>query len=104
ALVVDQASLSTRMQGESFVARGDVFEYLLDHPEFATHVTRALKTARYRIWRTPAGLMLDDGWGAVGAVEVVYGAPGVRVFYAKGEYEQNTFTRVRGRAVGSIAW
>ena len=104
APVVDQASLSTRMQGESFVARGDVFEYLLDHPEFATHVTRALKTARYRIWRTPAGLMLDDGWGAVGAVEVVYGAPGVRVFYAKGEYQQTILPNIRGQAVVTIDW
>ena len=65
--VVDQASLATRIQGESFVARREVFEYLLEHPEFATHVTQALKVARYRIWRTPTGLMLDDGWGTVGA-------------------------------------
>jgi hypothetical protein len=104
APVVDQASLSTRVQGESFVARHDIFEYLLDHPEFATHVTRALKTARYRIWRTPAGLMLDDGWGAVGAVEVVYGAPGVRVIYAKGEYQQAILPNIRGQAVVTIDW
>jgi hypothetical protein len=104
APVVDQASLSTRVQGESFVARRGVFEYLLEHPEFATHVTRALKVARYRIWRTPAGLMLDDGWGAVGALEVVYGAPGVRVMYAKGEYHQAVLPNIRGQAVVTIDW
>src|SRR5262245_52832818 len=58
--VTDQASLAVKVNGEAFVARRDVFEYLLDHPELATHVTRTLKLARYRIWRTPAGLAIDD--------------------------------------------
>ena len=102
--VVDQASLATRIQGESFVARREVFEYLLEHPEFATHVTQALKVARYRIWRTPTGLMLDDGWGTVGALEVVYGAPGVRVMYAKGEFQQPILPNIRGQAVVTIDW
>jgi len=104
APVIDDASLSTRVQGNSFAARRDVFEYLLDHPVFATHVTRAVKAARYRIWQTPSGLMLDDGWGAVGAIEVVYGAPGVRVIYAKGEYQQTILPNIRGQAVVTIDW
>jgi hypothetical protein len=104
APVVDHASLATRVQGQSFVARRDVFEYLLDHPEFATHVTQALKVARYRIWQTETGLMLDDGWGAVGAVEVVYGAPGLRVIYARGEYQQRVLPNIRGQAVITIDW
>lgn len=104
APVVDHASLATRVQGESFPARRDVFEYLLDHPEFATHVTQALKVARYRIWQTRTGLMLDDGWGAVGALEVVYGAPGVRVLYAKGEFQQRILPNIHGQAVVTIDW
>ena len=54
--VTDNPSLAVKVDAEPFVARRDVFEFLLDHPEFATHVTRALKLARYRIWRTPGGL------------------------------------------------
>jgi len=104
ASVVDQASVATRVQGESFVARHDVFEFLVEHPEFATHVTRALKLARYRIWRTPKGLMLDDGWGAIGSIEVVYGGPRVRVMYAKGEYHQSVLPNIRGQAVVTIDW
>ncbi|HEV8586695.1 MAG TPA: hypothetical protein VGT02_17130 [Methylomirabilota bacterium] len=102
--VVDNPSLSTRVRGESFLARRDVFEYLLDHPEFATHVTQTLKVARYRIWRTKTGLMLDDGWGAVGAIETVYGAPGVRVIYVKGEYQNRVLPNIRGQAVITIDW
>src|SRR5439155_1693460 len=74
--VADAASVSARAAGEPFVARPEVFEFLLDHPEFATHVTRALRLARYRIWRGPEGLWLDDGWGAIGQFSVVYAAGG----------------------------
>src|SRR3989449_5057780 len=40
ALVTATASLATHAAGEPFVARREVFEYLLDHPEFAAHLTR----------------------------------------------------------------
>jgi hypothetical protein len=56
--VTDNPSLAVKVPGEPFVARVEVFEYLLDHPEFASHVTRTLKFARYKIWRTPTGLGL----------------------------------------------
>jgi len=48
--------------------------------------------------------MLDDGWGAVGALEIVYGAPGVRVMWAKGEYHQSVLPNIRGQAVVTIDW
>src|SRR5438132_1352194 len=35
AAVTATASLATHAAGEPFVARREVFEYLLDHPEFA---------------------------------------------------------------------
>jgi hypothetical protein len=47
--IVKQAFASTRMEFEPYIVRPDIFEYLLDHPEFASHVTRALKVARYKI-------------------------------------------------------
>ncbi len=97
--VTENATLSTRFEGEPFAGRLDVFEYLLDHPEFATHVTRTLKLARYRIWRTPQGLAIDDGWGTVGTFEVVHAAPGIRVMHAQGEYQNRLLPNIRGQAV-----
>jgi hypothetical protein len=99
APVTSAATLSTRFDATPFPARPDVFEYLLDHPEFATHVTRALKLARYRIWRQSDGLFLDDGWGARGTFEVVHRSPGVRVMYARGGYEQRMLPNINGEAV-----
>ncbi|HEU5323831.1 MAG TPA: hypothetical protein VFX28_23715 [Methylomirabilota bacterium] len=99
APVTRQPSLATRVEGTPFVARLDVFEYLLDHPEFATHVTRTLRLARYRIWRTPAGLAIDDGWGTTGTFEVLYAVPGTRLLYARGTYDHAVLPDIHGQAV-----
>jgi hypothetical protein len=97
--VADNASLAVKVDGQTFLARRDVFEFLLDHPDFATHVTRALKLARYKIWRTPTGLGIDDGWGTVGTFEMVWAADGVRVMYARGIYQHKILPDIHGQAV-----
>ena len=103
--VAEAASVSARAAGEPFIARPDVFEFLLDHPEFATHVTRALKLARYRIWRGPeGGLWLDDGWGVLGQFSVVYSTSGTRVAYAHGQYQSGLLPSIKGQAVVLIEY
>jgi hypothetical protein len=102
--VAEGASVSTQVDAEPFVSRAPVFEYLLDHPEFATHVTQALKLARYRIWQTPEGLYLDDGWGATGHFTVVYAARGTRVMYAWGQYKPRILPSIRGQAVVMVEY
>lgn len=97
--VTDHPSLAVTVDAEPFVARREVFEYLLDHPEFATHVTRALRYARYRIWKTPNGLGIDDGWGTVGTFELVHAAEGLRLMYARGTYQQQFLPDIHGQAV-----
>lgn len=97
--------MSAQAAGEPFLARPDVFEFLLDHPEFATHVTRALKMARYRIWRgSDGGLWLDDGWGVVGQFSIVHAASGTRVVYAHGQYQSGLLPSIRGQAVVVIEY
>lgn len=97
--------MSARATGEPFLARPDVFEFLLDHPEFAAHVTRALKLGRYRVWRGPdGGLWLDDGWGVVGEFSVVYSTRGTRVVYAHGQYQSGLLPSIRGQAVVVIEY
>jgi hypothetical protein len=103
--IAEGASVSAQAAGEPFLARSDVFEFLLDHPEFATHVTRALKLARYRIWRGPeGGLWLDDGWGVVGQFSVVYASRGTRVVFAHGQYQSGLLPSIRGQAVVVIEY
>jgi len=95
---------STRVEHEPYVARPEIWEYLLDHPEFATHVTRALKVARFRIWRDGSGLWLDDGWGVKGQFSVVYADRGVRHIYARGRFEQSPLPEIRGQAVATLGY
>jgi hypothetical protein len=97
--VIEQASVTARSNGEAFLVRGDVFEYLLDHVEFATHVIRALEIGRYRIWREPDGLWLDDEYGALVQFHIAYAARGSRVFYLRGRYQPPILPAIRGRVV-----
>lgn len=99
APITGAATITTRWEAEGFPGRLPVFEYLLDHPEFTSHVTRALKIARYKIWRTREGLFLDDGWGAKGHLEIVHATRGVRVMYTRGEFEQRFLPNIAGEAV-----
>jgi hypothetical protein len=97
--VLAHATISTRVEIEPFPLRLDVFDYLLNHPDFATQVTRALKLARYRIWTGADGLNLDDGWGVKGVITPFYGDKGLRVVYARGRYEQSVLPDIRGQAI-----
>src|SRR5262249_24532827 len=51
--ITEEATLTTRAEGDPFVGRRAILEFLLDNIEFTTHVTRALRIARYRAWQTP---------------------------------------------------
>jgi hypothetical protein len=95
---------STRVQHEPYVARPEVWEYLLNHPEFATHVTRALKLARYRIWHDATGLWLDDGWGVKGQFTIVHAERGKRLMYARGHFEQKLLPDLSGQAVATLEY
>ncbi|HWN92682.1 MAG TPA: hypothetical protein VNQ15_14780 [Verrucomicrobiae bacterium] len=97
--VLAKATVSTRVEIDPYALRLDVVDYLLDHPEFATQVTRTLRLARYRIWRDADGLHLDDGWGVKGLITPLYGDGGLRVLYARGHYEQSFLPDIRGQAV-----
>ncbi|HLF49300.1 MAG TPA: hypothetical protein VJA45_07985 [Methylomirabilota bacterium] len=102
--IVKHAFVSTKVEGEPYAVRPEVFEYLLDHPEFASHVTRALRAARYKIWTETDGLWLDDGWGIRGRFEVMHAERGLRLMYARGAYEQAMLPDVRGQAVVALTY
>ena len=98
--LTETASVRASAAAEPFVARHDVLEFLLDHPEFATHLTRTLRLGRYRVWRAAdGGLWFDDGWGVVGQFTIVYAAPGTRVVYARGQYKAGLLPSIQGQAV-----
>jgi hypothetical protein len=102
--VSQAAAVSAHVEADPFPARPEVFAYLLDHPEFASKVTRVLKAARYRIWRDADGLRLDDGWGTIGRFEVVYATGRTRVLHARGTYSKRLLPDIHGEAVVMIEY
>jgi len=98
------ADVATRVEAEPFIVRAEVFEYLLDHPAFATHVARTLRLARFRIWNTPQGMVLDDGRGLTGQFRIVYAATGTRLFHASGEYNKALLPTIQGQALTMIEY
>jgi hypothetical protein len=90
------AAVATRVDGEPFLARRDIFEYLLNHLPFTTQVAQALRFARLRIWQTPEGLAIDEGWGTTGRLWVVYAADGTRVIYTRGQHQKTLLPTIRG--------
>jgi len=95
---------SARVESPPYEARPEVWEFLLDHPEFATHVTRALKVARYRVWQSGADLWVEDGWGMKGQFTIVHAEPGMRVLYAQGEFDPKVLPEIRGQAVATLEY
>ena len=93
------ASIAMRVEGEPFVARREILEYLLDHLAFTTQVTQALRIARLQIWRTPEGLFLDEGWGTTGRLWVAYAATGTRVIYTRGQHRMSLLPAIRGEVL-----
>ena len=97
--VAVDASIATRVDGEPFLARRDIFEYLLNHLAFTTHVTQALRITRLRIWPTAEGLFFDEGWGTTGRLWVVYAAEGTRVIYTRGQHDMALLPAIHGEVL-----
>jgi len=93
------AAIATRVDGEPFLARRDILEYLLNHLAFTTQVTQALRLARLRVWPTAEGLMLDEGWGTTGRLWVVYAGEGTRVIYTRGQHQMALLPSIHGEVL-----
>lgn len=102
--VARDAFVATRVEAPTYSMRPEMFEYLLDHPDFASQVTRALGLARYRIWQEGDELWLDDGWGTRGTFTVVHAARGLRAYYARGAFQQKYLPEMRGEAAAVLEY
>ena len=101
--LAERAAVTGRVTTERFRLPANVFEYLLDHPEFAATVARALRIASYRVWREGTEMWLDDGQGAVGRFAFVHTVAGSRIVYARGRYTR-WMIPIRGDAVAVLTW
>jgi hypothetical protein len=89
--------LSHRVAGLRTRSREPVFLFLLDHPDFAAAVVRALRLGQYQVERRDDGFWGDDSRGARGLIRVLYADEGRRLYHLDGVYEGRGLPAIQGR-------
>lgn len=95
--VVAQSLFAQQVTGIRYRSREAVFEFLLDHPDFAASVARALHLGQYRVTALGDGYWGDDGRGARGMIRVLYAEPGQRLYHLEGRYESHGLPTIEGQ-------
>lgn len=78
-------------------SREAVFRFLLDHPDFAAAVARALGVGEYRLVAVGDGYWGDDARGATGWIRVLYADEARRLYHVEGQYERGPWPAIRGQ-------
>jgi hypothetical protein len=95
--VVENSTLHREVGGIRLTGREAVFEYLLDHPDFAATLARSAGVLKYTVERRGEGeYWADDHKGITGRLAMLQAEVGRRIFYAEGIYEKGIL-RIPGR-------
>lgn len=95
--ILNTSLLSHRVTGLRTRSREPVFLFLLDHPDFAAAVVRALRLGHYQVERRTEGFWGDDSRGARGMIRVLYADEGRRLYHLDGVYEGRGLPAIQGR-------
>jgi hypothetical protein len=95
--ILSSTLLSHRVTGLRTRSREPVFLFLLDHPDFAAAVVRALRLGQYQVERRDDGFWGDDSRGARGLIRVLYSDEGRRLYHLEGVYEGRGLPAIQGR-------
>ncbi len=97
--VVARSQISRDVANITYPSRREIWEYLLDYPDFAADVARALREGKYTIRRVGDHYETDDGRGVTGIMRPLLVEGGRRIFYLEGRYDTKWFPTLKGRAV-----
>jgi hypothetical protein len=95
--VLGESLFAQRVTDLRYRSRAEVFEFLLDHPDFAAGVARALRLGEYRVTALDGGYWGDDNRGARGMIRVLHAEEGLRLFHLEGEYDQRGLPTIAGQ-------
>lgn len=99
-MVIEHSTLQKSVERFRFRSQPAIFEFLLDHPDFAAAVARELRIARYRITpRSDGTYDAVDMQGIRGSFRPLYTAHGERVYGGVGTYRPRFFPSFSGHAV-----
>lgn len=96
--VLGRTIFAQRITGLRYRSREDVFRFLLDRPDFAAAVARAVRLGRYRVTALDdASYWGDDARGARGVIRVLYADDGRRLYHLAGESDSPRLPTIRGQ-------
>jgi hypothetical protein len=95
--VLATSLFSHRVTGLRGSSREPVFRFLLDHPDFAAAVARALRLGKYQVEARDGGYWGDDTRGARGMMRVLYADEGRRLYHLTGTYEGRGLPTIQGQ-------
>ncbi len=96
--VLARSIFAQRVSGIRYASREDVFRFLLDHPDFAAGVARALRVGEYRLTRLDDDAYWgDDNRGATGVLRVLYSDDHRRLYHLEGRYERRWLPTIEGQ-------
>jgi hypothetical protein len=97
AAVLGTSLFAHRVTGLRARSREPIFRFLLDHPDFAAAVARALRLGRYQVNARDDGYWGDDSRGARGMIRVLYADEGRRLYHLDGTYEGRGLPTIQGQ-------
>ena len=100
--VLGTSLFSQRVTGLRGRSREPVFRFLLDHPDFAAAVARALRLGKYQVEARDDGFWGDDTRGARGMIRVLYADEGRRLYHLDGAYESRGLPAIQGQMLVMI--
>jgi hypothetical protein len=103
--VTEKAVFFRDVLGITIRSRQPVFDFLIEHPDFAATAGRILGTVQHRIVKEREGVFSgDDARGATGTFELMYARPGKRIYLAKGTFVKRLLPTIHGRIVLVIVY
>lgn len=95
--VLARAVFAQRITGIRFPSQENVYRFLLDHPDFAASLVRALRLGEYRITPSEEGYWGDDARGATGTIRLLHADEQRRLFHLDGRYERRWWPTIDGQ-------
>lgn len=103
--LVEEHSFRSEFSDLQFTSQPSVFEYLVDHLDFASQVVRALELSKILIVRTGDGSFLaDDRQGMRGELRAVHQGPGQRLFVGRGQGSVRLLPTLYGRSLAFLEY
>jgi hypothetical protein len=95
--VLARTVFAQQVTGIRFPSQEGVYRFLLDHPDFAASVARALRLGEYRVTPLADSYWGDDARGATGVIRVLYADDERRLFHLDGRYERRWWPTIEGQ-------